>query len=83
MRRVYNTFCEGNPARNILIGELCKTNEAKRKAVGKDKGITDKWVEEQLTDTHLTNTASQVMQLKDPKVAPPTRCSQPYNLPTR
>jgi hypothetical protein len=35
--RVYKTLCEGNPARNILIGEICKTDEAKRKAVGKDK----------------------------------------------
>jgi hypothetical protein len=39
--------------------------------VGKDKEITDKWVEEQLTTTHLTKTAAQSMQLKDPKIASP------------
>jgi hypothetical protein len=37
IRRVYKNLCEGNPARDILIGEICKTNEAKRKAVGKYK----------------------------------------------
>jgi hypothetical protein len=42
IRRVYKTLCEGNPARDILIGEMCKTNEEKRKAVGKDKEITVK-----------------------------------------
>jgi hypothetical protein len=25
--RVYKTLCEGNPARDILIGEILKTNE--------------------------------------------------------
>jgi hypothetical protein len=59
IRPVYKTLCEGNPARDILIGEICKTNEEKRKAVRKDKDITDKWVEEQLTTTHLTNNAAQ------------------------
>jgi hypothetical protein len=44
IRRVYKTLCEGKPARDILIGEICKTNEEKRKAAGKDKEITDKWV---------------------------------------
>jgi hypothetical protein len=39
--------------------------------VGKYKDITEKWVEEQLTSTHLTNTAAQAMQLKDPKIASP------------
>jgi hypothetical protein len=45
IRHVYKTLCEGNPARNILIGEICKTDEAKSKAVGKEKEITEKWVE--------------------------------------
>jgi hypothetical protein len=45
IRRVYKTLCEGNPARDILIGEICKKNEEKKKAVGKDKEITDKWLE--------------------------------------
>jgi hypothetical protein len=71
IRHVYKTLCNGNPARDILIGEICITNEEKRKAVGKDKEITDKWVEEQLTTTHLTKTAAQSMQLKEPKIAPP------------
>jgi hypothetical protein len=71
IQRVYNTLYEGNPARDILIGEICKTDEAKRKAVGKEKEITNKWVEEQLTVTHLTKTAAHAMQLKDPKVASP------------
>jgi hypothetical protein len=26
MRRVYKTLCKGNPSRDILIGEICKTN---------------------------------------------------------
>jgi hypothetical protein len=68
---VYKTLCKGNPARDIIIGEICKTDEAKRKSVGKEKEITDKWVEEQITATHLTKTASQAIQLKDLKVAPP------------
>jgi hypothetical protein len=54
------------------------------KAVGKYKEITDKWVEEQLTATHLTKTAAQAMQLKDPKVAPPHQMfptiSAPYKV---
>jgi hypothetical protein len=58
IRHVYKTLCDGNPARDILIGEICKTNEEKRKAVGKDKEITNKWVEEQLTTTHLKKTAA-------------------------
>jgi hypothetical protein len=33
IRLVYKTLCEGNPARDILIEEICQTNEAKRKAV--------------------------------------------------
>jgi hypothetical protein len=84
IRRVYNTLCEGNPARDILIGEICNINEAKRKTVGKDKEITDKWVEEQLTVTHLTKTAAQVMKLKDPKVTFPHQMfpavSSPYKV---
>jgi hypothetical protein len=50
--------------------------------VGKEKDITDKWLEEQLTATHLTNNAAQIMQLKDPKVAFPDQMfptvSSPY-----
>jgi hypothetical protein len=84
IRRVYKTLCQGNPAREILIGEICKTNEEKRKAVGKDKEITDKWVEEQLTTTHLTKTATQSMQLKDPEIAFPIQMfptiSSPYKV---
>jgi hypothetical protein len=82
--QVYKTLCEGNPARAILIGEICKTDEATRKVVGKDKEITDKWVEEKLTATHLTKTASHAMQLKDPKVAFPHQMfptvSYPYKV---
>jgi hypothetical protein len=84
IRRVYKTICEGNPARDILIGEMCKTNEEKRKSVGKDKEITEKWVEEQLTTTHLTKTALQSMHLKDPNIAFPNQMfptvSSPYKL---
>jgi hypothetical protein len=84
IRRVKKTLWKGNPARDIIIGEICKTNEAKRKAVGKEKEITDKWVEEQLTATHLTNTAVKAMQLKDPKVASPHQMlptvSSPYKV---
>jgi hypothetical protein len=61
-----------------------QNNEEKRKSVGKDKEITDKWVEEQLTTTHLTNTAAQAMQLKDPKVTSPHQMfptiSSPYKV---
>jgi hypothetical protein len=81
---VSKILCEGNPARYILIGEICKRNEAKSKAVGKDKEITKKWVEEQLTATHLTKTAAQAMKLKDPKVASPHQMfptvSSPYKV---
>jgi hypothetical protein len=84
IRRVYKTLCEGNPARDILIWKICKTNEEKRKAVGKDKEIIDKWVEEQLTPTNLTKTAAQSMQLKDPKIAFPHQMfptvSSPYKV---
>jgi hypothetical protein len=85
INRVYKTlFCEWNPARDILIAEICKTNEAKRKTLGKNKEITEKWMEEKLTATHLTNTAVQAMQLKDPKVAFPHQMfptiSSPYKL---
>jgi hypothetical protein len=84
IRLVYKTLCEGNPARDILIGEICKTNEEQRKAVGKDKEITNKWVEEYLTTTHLTKTAAQSMQLKDPNIAPPHQMfptvSSPYKV---
>jgi hypothetical protein len=52
--------------------------------VGKYKEITDKWVEEQLTATHLTKTAAHAMQLKDPKVASPHQMfptvSSPYKV---
>jgi hypothetical protein len=84
IRRVYKKLCEGNPARDIIIGEICKTDEAKRKSVGKEKEITDKWVEEQLITTHLTKTAAQAMQLKDPKIAFPHQMfptgSSPYKV---
>jgi hypothetical protein len=84
IRRVYKTLCEGNPDRDILIGEICKTNGEKIKAVGKDKEKTDKWVEEQLTTTHLTKTAAQSMQLKDPKIVSPHQMfptvSSPYKV---
>jgi hypothetical protein len=52
--------------------------------VGKDKDITNKWVEEQLTNPHLTKTAAQAMQFKDPKVAFPHQMfptvSSPYKV---
>jgi hypothetical protein len=52
--------------------------------VGKDKEITNKWVEEQLTATHLTKIEAQAMQLKDPKVAFPQQMfptvSSPYKV---
>jgi hypothetical protein len=84
IRRFYKTLCDRDPARDILIGEICKTNEEIRKAVGKDKEITDKLVEEQLTTTHLTKTAAQSMQLKDPKIAFPHQMfptvSSPYKV---
>jgi hypothetical protein len=55
-----------------------------RKAVDKEKEITEKWVEEQLTATHLTKIAEQAMQLKDPKVASPHQMfptvSSPYKV---
>jgi hypothetical protein len=81
IRRVYKTLCEGNPARDIIIGEICKTNEEQRKSVGKDKEITEKWVEEQLTTTHLTKTASQSMKLKDPKITFPHQISPTVSSP--
>jgi hypothetical protein len=81
IRRVYKTLCEGNPDHDILIEEICKTNEEKRKAVGKDKEIIGKLVEEQLTSTHLTNIAAQAMQLKDPKVAFPHQMSPTVSSP--
>jgi hypothetical protein len=49
--------------------------------VGKDKEITDKWVEEQLTTTHLTKTAAQSVQLKDPKIAFPHQMSPTVSSP--
>jgi hypothetical protein len=72
IRRVYKNLCEGNPAGDIIIGEICKTNEEERKAVGKDKEITDKWVEEQLTTIHLTD-CSTVHEIEGPqdRIPPP------------
>ena len=71
LRRVYKSLCEGNPVREMLIGELCKTNEAKKQAVGNEKEITNTWVEEQLKMPHLTKTAFFAMRLKNPKMAFP------------
>jgi hypothetical protein len=36
-RPVYKTLCKGNPARDIIIGEIFITNEEKRDAVGEKK----------------------------------------------
>jgi hypothetical protein len=49
--------------------------------VGKDKEITDKWVEEQLNATHLTKTAAYTMHLKDPNVAFPHHMSPTVSSP--
>jgi hypothetical protein len=37
IRRVYKTLCEGNPARDILIGEICKKMKKRGKQWAKTK----------------------------------------------